>query len=252
MPFAYNDDVRIHYQIEGRGPPLILHHGYASSAQIWRQAGYTEALRGEYKLILVEARGHGASGKPHAVRDYALRLRVGDVVAVLDALDVSQAHFFGYSMGGWIGFGMTRYAPHRLSSLIVGGSHPYKKDCTPFSKIEGEDPAAFIAALEAVIGERLSDKARRLVLANDLRALTAAAQPQVCGEGVPLDVSVPCLLFVGEEDLRHPLVKAAAEEISQATYFSLPGLGHLQTFMHAERILPRVKAFLAKRMDEQP
>ncbi len=252
MPFAHNGDVRIHYQIEGQGPPLILHHGYASSAQVWRQAGYTEGLRGEYTLVLVEARGHGASSKPHAVQDYVLRLRVADVIAVLDALDVPRAHFFGYSMGGWIGFGMTAYAPGRLSSLIVGGSHPYGENCRPFRDIQGGHAEAFLAALEAVIGERLSDRAKRLILANDLRALAAAAHPHVCGEAVPLDVSVPCLLFAGEEDPRYPLIKAAAEEIPRAIYFSLPGLGHLQAFMHTERVLPPVKAFLDKGMDGQP
>jgi pimeloyl-ACP methyl ester carboxylesterase len=252
MPFAYNGDVRIHYQMEGYGPPLVLHHGYASSAQIWSQASYTEALRKDYKLILVEARGHGASDKPHAVEDYALRLRVGDVVTVLDAVGVSRAHFFGYSMGGWIGFGMTKYAPDRLFSLIVGGSHPYGENCDSFRKIEGEDPGAFLDALERVIGEQLSSKAKRLILANDLRALAAAAHPHVCGEGVPLDVSVPCLLFAGEEDPRYPLVKAAAQEIPRAIYFSLPGLGHLQAFMHTERVLPQVKAFLDKGVDGQP
>ncbi len=246
MPFARNGDIRIHYEIEGQGPPLILHHGYASSAQIWRQAGYTEALSGEYTLILVEARGHGASSKPHAVQDYALRLRVGDVVAVLDALGVSCAHFSGYSMGGWIGFGMTKYAPARLSSLIVGGSHPYGEDCAPFCDIEGDDPEAFIDALEEVIGEELSSKAKRLILANDLRALAAAAQPQVCGEGVPLDVSVPCFLFAGEDDPRYPLIKAAAQEMPQATFFSLPRRGHLQAFMDAGQVVPRVKGFLKR------
>lgn len=252
MPFAYNGNVRIHYQIEGQGSPLVLHHGYASSAQVWRQAGYAEALGGDYTLILVEARGHGASGKPHAVGDYALCLRVGDVVAVLDAVGVSRVHFFGYSMGGWIGFGMTKYAPARLSSLIVGGSHPYGEDCAPLCDIEGDDPEAFIDALEEVIGEELSSKAKRLILANDLQALAAAAQPQVCGEGVPLNVSVPCLLFAGKDDPRYPLVQAATREMPRATCFFLPGLGHLQAFMHTELVLPRVKAFLDGRTAGQP
>jgi pimeloyl-ACP methyl ester carboxylesterase len=248
MPFAYNGDIPIHYQVEGQGAPLVLHHGYASSAQIWRRAGYAEALGDDYTLILVEARGHGASAKPHAVGDYALRLRVGDVVAVLDAVGVPRAHFFGYSMGGWIGFGMTKYAPKRLSSLTVGGSHPYGENCGPFREIDGEEPTAFIDALETLIGERLSSKAERLILANDLRALAAAAQPQVCNEGVPLNLPVPCLLFAGEEDRRHPLVKTAAEEIPRAIFFSLPGLGHLQAFMQTNLVLPRVKAFLSEQL----
>jgi pimeloyl-ACP methyl ester carboxylesterase len=43
-------------------------------------------------------------------------LRVGDVVAVLDTVQVARAHYWGYSMGGWIGFGMAKYAASRASS----------------------------------------------------------------------------------------------------------------------------------------
>jgi pimeloyl-ACP methyl ester carboxylesterase len=77
--------------------------------------GYVEALRPDYQLILVDARGHGASDKPHEPAAYALSLRVSDIVAVLDALHLSTAHFWGYSMGAvdwvWHGEVCTRTSP---------------------------------------------------------------------------------------------------------------------------------------------
>ncbi|MDF2118950.1 hypothetical protein PY365_25605 [Roseiarcaceae bacterium H3SJ34-1] len=45
MPFACNQDLRIHYIVEGKGPPLVLQHGFSWSADAWRICGYTDALR---------------------------------------------------------------------------------------------------------------------------------------------------------------------------------------------------------------
>lgn len=100
MPYADNNGVRIHYKVEGEGRPLVLQHGSTSSIQAWYQNGYVEPLKPHYQLILVDARGHGDSDKPHDRALYALPLRVSDIVAVLDDLNIQKAHYWGYSMGG--------------------------------------------------------------------------------------------------------------------------------------------------------
>ena len=82
----------------------------------------------------MDARGHGASDKPHDPEAYDPRLRVADIVGVLDDLNVSKTHYFGYSMGGGIGFALAKYASERLHSLIIGGMHPYKRDPEPFDQ----------------------------------------------------------------------------------------------------------------------
>ena len=108
MPYANNHSVRIHYQVEGEGPPLVLQHGFTSSLQNWYAYGYVAALQQKYQLILIDARGHGQSDKPYDPAAYALQRRVEDVLAVLDALQVENAHYLGYSMGGRIGFGIAQ------------------------------------------------------------------------------------------------------------------------------------------------
>ena len=60
MPYLVNRGVRIHYEVDGQGPPLLLHHGTGGSADSWRENGYREALRGRYRLIMPDSRGHGA------------------------------------------------------------------------------------------------------------------------------------------------------------------------------------------------
>src|SRR4051794_342219 len=104
MPYAVSSDgVRIAYDVVGHGPPLLLHHGFSLSATVWHEPDYVTALQDRYQLIMMDARGHGASDKPHDPADYAMPRRVADVIAVLDLLGIEHVHYLGYSMGAWVG-----------------------------------------------------------------------------------------------------------------------------------------------------
>lgn len=63
-----------------------------------------------------------------------MKLMVSDVVAILGSLNVSKAHFLGYSMDGWIGFSIAKYSPQRFHSLITGDMHPYARSNQPTVK----------------------------------------------------------------------------------------------------------------------
>ena len=121
MPNVDNEGVRIRYEVEGEGPALVLQHGFNANLETWHEFGYVEALRGDYRLILVDARGHGGSAKPHDAEAYDRKFMALDIVAVLDDLDVGRAHYLGYSMGGQLGFALAKFAPERLHSLMIGG-----------------------------------------------------------------------------------------------------------------------------------
>jgi pimeloyl-ACP methyl ester carboxylesterase len=246
MPFAESRGVRIHYQVEGNGPPLVLHHGFSGSLELWRQFGYVEALHHDYQCILLDARGHGASDKPHDSRAYELLRWVGDVVAVLDALNIPKAHFLGYSMGGWIGFGMAKYAPERVHALLLGGAHPYADySWDAFREVDGRDPEAFVAALESVVAQRIPPEFKPRVLANDLQALAAAAKERPALEDVLPTMTMPCLLFVGEADARYPAVLECAKHMAHATLALLPGCNHAAGLVRSDLVLPHVTRFLS-------
>lgn len=247
MSYVTHQGIRIHYQVEGEGPPLLLQHGFTQSLQSWHRAGYVNALQSHYRLILVDARGHGASDKPHDPAAYALPLHVGDIVAVLDALNLRVAPFWGYSMGGWIGFGMARYAPERAQALIIGGQHPYGRRLSAASRPDGADPQAFVAAFLGRLGgdlTALSSERREELFANDFHALAAAQQDRPSLADILPTMTMPCLLYVGEADGPFPQLQTCITHMPNATLVSFPGLNHGETFRRADVVLPHVTRFL--------
>jgi pimeloyl-ACP methyl ester carboxylesterase len=248
MPFADNNGVRIHYQLQGKGPAILLQHGMAGSWQDWEDMGYTQVLAREHQLILVDARGHGESDKPHQPSAYDLRLLVADLTAVLDSLGIRQAHYVGYSMGGWIGFGAAQHAPDRFCSLVLGGAHPYAESMQLARTGMSLPAAERLANFEKMVGPHLTPELRTRWQANDVTALAAMAQDRGSLEDVLPGMRMPCLLFAGDSDPRHAKVEQCARAIRHATFFSLPGCGHIAALARSDLVLPHLRSFLAERV----
>jgi pimeloyl-ACP methyl ester carboxylesterase len=122
MPFADNNGVRIHYEVEGDGLPLVLLHGTSDDLEGWRDFGYVDALQEDHRLVLIDMRGHGQSDKPHEVAAYDWPLLVSDVACILDDLGMESVDILGYSAGSFIALGAAMSMPGRLRSLILGGA----------------------------------------------------------------------------------------------------------------------------------
>ncbi|RIK35835.1 MAG: hypothetical protein DCC55_29120 [Chloroflexi bacterium] len=245
MPYAINNGIQTYYQVEGEGPPLVLHHPLGESLACWYEYGYVEALRGHYQLILIDGRGHGKSDKPHAPEAYDLKPRAADITAVLDDLAVERAHYFGYSMGAWLGFGLAIHAPERVASLILGGAQPYGQSFAFFRQVLDNGIGAFGELFQKLSSPYPSDVDR--ILANDLPAIRAAVandRPDVSAH-LP-SMTMPCLLFAGDADPIHYLVEQCSRELPNARFCSLPGLNHFQTFLRSDLVLPHVTRFLAE------
>lgn len=188
-----------------------------------------------------------ASDKPHDSAAYPLSLRVGDVVAVLDALDVRTAHFWGYSMGGWIGFGLAKYAPERVRGLIIGGAHPYERRLLPSARLDGSDPKAFVEALLGRLGvdfATLPAEKKAEFFDNDFLALAAAQVDRPPMEDILPTMRMPCFLYSGEADGVLPQMQECVQQMPHATFVSFPGLNHPEAFYRADVVLPPVMKFL--------
>ena len=254
MPYALNGDTRIHYEVTGTGFPLVLQHGMTSNLSIWMKHGYVEPLSRKYRLILIDARGHGESDKPHDPEKYRIEYMVGDVTSVLDDLGIERSHFFGYSMGGRIGLAAGKYAQDRFSSLVIGGNGLKEKDSKEqieelqaYSRMFRQGVDAVIATMEKRRGRKLDAWERDKWLENDLEALDAYCclyENTGMIDFLPR-VEIPCLLFAGSLDTYpYGASKKCAELMPNARFLSLPGLDHGSALRESQAVLPHVLSFL--------
>ena len=254
MPDAANDGLRVHYEVAGSGKPLVLYHGLTGSGERWRDTGYVSSLSDAYRLILIDARGHGGSDKPHDWAAYGRRLQAADVVAVLNDLGIATARFWGHSMGGDVALTLGRHHPDRVSALIVTGYSPFAA--------AGEEAAemaawatdlqggieGFVAGYERRHGP-LPDDARARWLANDSAALAACVAAMIAeSDGSQVadlpEIETPVMLLVGTEEPFADQAREAAGLLPRGTYIPLRGLDHVQTFFRSDLVVPHVRKFL--------
>jgi pimeloyl-ACP methyl ester carboxylesterase len=246
VPYANNQGVRIYYEVRGFGLPLVLHHGTLGTGRDWNNFGYTSVLAHKHQLLLIDARGHGRSEKPDDPNAYHLPLRVADVTAVLDNHGIGRVDYFGYSMGGWVGFGLAKHAPDRLHSLILGGTHAFAEEMKLSRDFMPREPEAFLAYIESVFGSYLTPAIRGDLMANDLDAVLASMRDRPSLADVLPTISLPCLLYSGEFDPRLSRIQECLQGLDNGTFFSLPECDHLAAFARSDLVLPHATAFLAK------
>jgi pimeloyl-ACP methyl ester carboxylesterase len=120
-----SDGIRIHYEVNGPegGRPIVLVHGFASDYRLnWVGTRWQETLTNAgFKVVGLDCRGHGHSDKPHEESAYAVDVMAGDVIRLLDELDIDSAAYLGYSMGGRIGLEVILDFPDRITRAVLGG-----------------------------------------------------------------------------------------------------------------------------------
>lgn len=106
---------RLYYEVSGEGTtPLIFVHGHSLDRRMWReQVAFFEP---HYRVIVYDARGYGRSSKQ---REDLRFTHCDDLVALMDALHIEQAHVVGLSMGGFIAGDMLAMYPERLLSVVL-------------------------------------------------------------------------------------------------------------------------------------
>jgi pimeloyl-ACP methyl ester carboxylesterase len=113
--------VKIVYSVQGKGVPVVLIHGWMSSAWMnWDLPGITALLAKDYQVITLDVRGHGRSDKPTKEEAYGPEL-AEDIARLLDHLKIKKAHIVGYSMGGMITARFIVKHPDRALSGTLGG-----------------------------------------------------------------------------------------------------------------------------------
>jgi pimeloyl-ACP methyl ester carboxylesterase len=234
----------------------MLHHGIAGSHYLLKLLGYTDKIRKHHQLILIDARGHGRSDKPHKPNDYRLKHFVDDTVAVLNDLGIDKSHFLGFSMGGRVGLGIGVYSPHRFKSLIIGSSGMYETDTEEQIKrqqIGIENYSKGIDAMFANVSKGLGwlpsevlSKFKDEYYRNNPEALIAirSMREHVGFKDLLPSLELPCLFYVGDKEAWLSVVKQTAELIPNARLVSLPGLDHMGVYSNFDMVLPHVLNFI--------
>lgn len=236
---------RLHIEVDGQGPTIVLGHGFGGSARNFR--AQARALKPRFRVVRFDARGHGRSEAPAEPRAYEPEAFVGDVGRVLDQVGATEAVIGGLSMGAGVALRYALAHPERTRALVLAAFPP--GDATPGSF--GAIAQEFADAIEREGLERggeryvwgptsgMDRRAAALIrqgflehpphaLAHTLRRLIAV-QPTVAEMRDALAaVTRPALVIVGEND-RSSLgaSRALADALPDARLAVIPAAGHL-------------------------
>ena len=247
----------LRHTVDGSGPPVLLLHGFALDARMWRPQ--VRALAGAYRVITVDLPGFGPS--PTGAGD-ATTARA--IVDTLDALTSEPAHVAGLSLGGAVAVDLALAFPHRVRSLTLIDAVLLRH--SPGARAW---PAAAALAKEGKLSE-----AREAWLADPLFA-AASARPDVLSVVREMvddysgdhwsgrattrfevtdpaarlaEIACPTLVLVGEHDLPsfRAMADAYAAAIARATLEVIPGAGHLASMEAPDAVNARMGRFLAE------
>lgn len=115
--YADSNGVKIHYASIGKGPLIVMIHGFPDFWYTWRDQ--MEALSPNYQVVAIDQRGYNLSDKPEGVENYDMRLLVGDVLAVIKHLKQEKAIIVGHDWGGMVAWTFAAAFPDRTEKLII-------------------------------------------------------------------------------------------------------------------------------------
>ena len=211
-------------------PAVLLVHGFASSMRVnWIDTGWVKTLNeAGYRVVAFDHRGHGQSAKPQDEAAYTPQKMAGDVVNLLDHLDIGQTVIFGYSMGARVSAFTALAAPERISRIVFGGL-----GIGLVAGVGDWDPIA--AALLAPSLEDVTDPRGRMFRAfadrtrSDRHALAAciSTSRQELTEAEVGRIAQPTLIGVGTTDDIAGSPDALAALMPNARVFAIEGRDHM-------------------------
>jgi len=231
MPSFHNGTVEIAYLDDGEGDPIILVHGFASTKNVnWVYPTWVSELKKDgRRVIALDNRGHGDSGKLYDPAQYDIAIMAGDVIALMDHLRIERADVMGYSLGSRMTAVLALSQPRRLRSVILGG--------IGVGLIRGGGPGENVAsALEAPTLEDVTDPVGRTFRAfadqtrSDRRALAACLRGsrRLMTREEAVGIAVPVLIAVGTADEIAGSAQELGEIIPGSEVLDIPNRDHMR------------------------
>ena len=256
MTYLDRGGVRINYEVHGDAVhgvhklPLLLTHGFGSSAQMW--APNAAALSADRRVITLDLRGHGRSDSPDDQAEYTQAACLDDMNALLDACGADRAVVGGLSLGGYLSLAFWLEHRERVAALVLCDTGPgFRND---EARQKWNDRAHGTAArLErdgvSVLGDagRLPDSAHWSAegLARAARGMLTQQDGRVI-DALP-SIDVPVLVVVGAGD--KAFLRAAdyvTAKVPKAEHVVIPDAGHTCNLDQPELFNARVAEFLSR------
>jgi pimeloyl-ACP methyl ester carboxylesterase len=221
----------------GQGRPMLLVHGFTSNRkENWQRLSWYGAFeRRHIRMIALDCRGHGESAKPHDPASYGRQNMAGDILALLDHLDIERAHLMGFSMGSRLALAATLNSPKRVATLTLGGAGEKlfeKREMVgnPMADaMEAADPQTITDPMLKSFRQFADDQGEdRLALA----ALTRAGDEPFARADLAA-LAVPVLVVAGAQDELAGDPAGLAKMFPDGRAVSLPGCDHFSAIPHA-------------------
>jgi pimeloyl-ACP methyl ester carboxylesterase len=250
----------VHYEVYGRGKPVILLHGWLGSWGLWQETmGY---LGRYYRTYAMDFWGFGESGKKRDT--YAVQDFVSLVNQFMEQLGIMHAPLVGHSMGGTVSLSVAIRYPERVSKVVVVGSPIVGSSLAIPLKLAGYRPIAFM--LFNMMGTfRFAMKVASPIICRDERfaammdrdlsrttvesfLLSIASLRRTDLRPMLDQIKVPAMGIYGDHDvIVHPKQWQPMQKgIPQAQIERFPNAGHFPMLEEPKDFGERLKAFLDK------
>ncbi len=114
---AQSGDVKIHYVTMGKGPLVVMIHGFPDYWYTWRKQ--MPALAKHFQVVAIDQRGYNKSGQPKGVENYSMEKLVGDVKAVVEHFKQERATIVGHDWGGAVAWSFAMAHPKMTERLVI-------------------------------------------------------------------------------------------------------------------------------------
>ena len=245
------DGVKIHYEVHGAGPAVLLSHGYSATSKMWD--GQVAALKDRYKVIVWDMRGHGQSDYPADPSAYSEELTVGDIDALLDKVGAKTAIVGGLSLGGYMSLAYYNKHPERVRALLIIDTGPgFKKDDAREAWNQTSRSRADTLEKDGLATLKTGSAERAYAVHRDALGLAKAARGMLTQrnatviESLP-NIKVPSVVIVGSKDT--PFLAASdymAAKIPGAQKVVIEDAGHASNIDQPKAFNEALVAYLEK------
>jgi 3-oxoadipate enol-lactonase len=252
--------MKIAWESQGKGSPLLLVHGLGYTRQGW--GPLRDVLAGRYRVLSFDNRGIGESDIPAG--PYAVEELAGDALQVLDEAGVERAHVLGASLGGFVAQALAAEHPERVDRLVLACTSPGGGEAYPLPEqtlrlmVEAPSLPPEVALRRFVENAVAPGVPRELV--EEIYAYRLEHPPDPAGwaaqaaAGASWDaggrlerISAPTLVISGTADavIDHRNSTLLAQRIPGARLELLEGAGHTLFWERPEEFARLVEEFIA-------